>query len=79
MTHLNIKLLGDGKLSVQIKEINGEEHVAFFAQDFYTSTIINNKLNTTLFNGIDAFYVKQDGIYIQEGVDDTFILIGEKI
>ncbi|ETR94421.1 hypothetical protein M211_2203 [Acinetobacter lactucae] len=64
---------------MQIKEINGEEHIAFFTQEFYTSTTSDNKLKTTLFNGIDAFYVKPDGIYIQDGVNDTFILIGEII
>lgn len=79
MTLLNIKLLGDGILSVQVKEIIGEENIALNAQSFYVNKVIDNKPQTIWFAGIRSFYDKPDGIYISSNTNNSLVLIGEKI
>ncbi len=78
MTLLNIKLLGDGVLNVQIKEIIGEENIALNAQKFYVNKVIDNMPQTIWFTGIQSFYDKPDGIYILNK-SNSLVLIGEKI
>lgn len=79
MSELNIELLGGSKISVKIKNIIDNKHETLISQRFYTSQIVNNLPSTTLFSGIDHFYVKEELVYMELETSANPTLIGRKI